>query len=109
MHRFAGDRVFKPQHPGVKALPVQPLDAVPRAIDAVARQRVADAGHVHPDLMGTARLQAAGNVCKAVILCKYLIAGIGVLSIRDHRHFLRSVRWRPMGASTKPSGSLKRP
>ena len=57
-----GAGMYKAPPPGVEALSLQPFLRRGGAVSEIPQKRVADAGHVYPDLMGAAGLQAAENV-----------------------------------------------
>ena len=61
-NRLPGAGMHKAQPPGMEALTLQPFLRRGRAVSKISQQRVADAGHVYPDLVGAAGLQAAENV-----------------------------------------------
>ena len=73
LHRHARPRrgVDEGEPPGVETLPRQARDGLFRPIDHISQQRVADVGHVHPDLMGAARLQAALDMGMAGVCLLY--------------------------------------
>ena len=55
-HRFFCDGMAELQLPGVKCLASDGVGGV-GIIQGITQQRMADSGHVHPDLMGAAGLQ----------------------------------------------------
>ena len=59
----------------VEALPRQPRHGLLRPVHRVPQQGVADVGHVHPDLVGAAGLQAAGDVAASVVRVNHLPVG----------------------------------
>jgi hypothetical protein len=84
-----------------------------RAIDGIAHQRVADVSHMHPDLMGAAGLELAGEKRGdrlAVAPGKrflHLPMGDGLAAARAHRHFLTRMRMtvdRRIDSSALPVG-----
>ncbi len=81
-------RVIEGQGVGVEERPPG-LQGIPVAtVGAVADDRVADGGQVHPDLVGAARLEPAldEGADRVVVLGEDLVAGAGLLARLPHRH-----------------------
>src|SRR5689334_18425071 len=65
-----------------------------RAVDGIAEERVADMGQVHPDLMGAAGFELAGQqrrdrlAVRAIEDLLYFPMGDGLAAALTHRHLL---------------------
>ena len=69
---FAGGRVDKSDGHGVKRLSLQGKGIFPSLrVYFISQQRMTDAGHMHPDLMGTPRLQLALYISVFTKTAKY--------------------------------------
>ena len=104
-----GGRVGEGELSGVEALARQTGDGLLCPVHRVPQQGVAQVGHMDTDLVGAARLQAAGQVGVAVPASttrQWVTASrpSGVTAIR-----LRSVLCRPIGALTVPVSSRNVP
>ena len=62
---------------GMKTLPAAVECRLFRPINRVTRHRVAEVGHMDPDLMGASGLQSAGNIGKSRELLQHLHMGDG--------------------------------
>lgn len=98
----------KPEDFGVKTLPFKGILRLFRTIDGIAQKRMSDGCHMHPDLMGPSRLQAAFDVGKTFfqafqhpVMSDCSPAGLPVYGI-----FFRSFLLLAIGASTVPDSSF---
>ncbi len=100
----------KAQRPRVQALAAQGRFRPLVAVDQVAEQRMTDVRHVHADLVRAAGLKLAADVRVAVVVSmtdQCVTARRAFFCVTAMR--LRSVGWRPMGASTVPESSRRLP
>ena len=79
----------KAQFSGMKALAAQLFVHIAGTVYAIPCQRMADGGHMHPNLMGAAGLELTGNTGEVSKPFQYLPARISILSmgaLRQHGH-----------------------
>ena len=88
LHHLAGAGVDEPQTHRVEALSRQTRYRLLRAVHRVPQNRVADIGHVYPDLMGASRLQTAPHMGHPRIPGDDLPVGHSGPSPGNHRHLL---------------------
>src|SRR5699024_6182535 len=87
-HIFSSGRMYKPQHHRMQSLPLQMKGIFPPAVDLIPQKRVSDAGHMHADLMGSARLQTALDIRIGAEALQHPVMGDGTLSSgADYSHF----------------------
>ena len=78
----------KAQSPGVKSLSLQAEGAFPVSVHLVPQQRMPQRRQMHPDLMGTPRLEPAFQKGIFVKALQYLIMGHRTLAVPFvHGHF----------------------
>ena len=111
MQNFSGSGMLDRQEVCVKSLPPQGVEGGPggrpkliglgfemRAVDAVTHQGVTDISEVHPDLMGAAGLELAGEEggdrFAVVAMEGFLHRPVGdrLAAIPAHGHFLAGIR-----------------
>ena len=72
----------------MQSLPLQMKGIFPPAVDLIPQKRVSDAGHMHADLMGAARLQTALDIRIGAEALQHPVMGDGTLSSgADYGHF----------------------
>ena len=88
LHHLPGAGVEEPQAHRVEALTLEAGNGLFGPVHRVPQDRMADVGHVDPDLMGAAGLQPALHIGKAGEPLQYLPMGYGGPAVCHHRHFL---------------------
>ena len=70
MYMLSCPRVDELQFPRMQALAFQSFLRRRSSIEAVSQQRMPDACHMDPDLMGSSRLQSAAHMGIAIVPCQ---------------------------------------